>query len=54
VSFLISICFKHLVSCLKNEIQVKGAGKTQLSAWFVGAAYNLLRMAKLVPQEASI
>jgi transposase len=34
-----------------RRTRVKGVGKTQLAAWFVGAAYNLLRMAKLIPQS---
>jgi hypothetical protein len=37
-----------------KKTRLKGEEKTQLSAWFVGAAYNLLRMAKLLPQEAEI
>ena len=28
----------------------KEIDKTQLAAWLVGVAYNLLRMAKLIPQ----
>jgi transposase len=32
-----------------KKTRYKGEEKTQLSAWFVGAAYNLLRMAKLLP-----
>ena len=35
-----------------RRTRFKGIGKTQLAAWFVGAAYNLLRMAKLMPQGA--
>jgi len=35
-----------------RKSRFKGRDRTQLSAWFVGAAYNLLRMAKLQPQEA--
>ena len=36
-----------------RKTRFKGRDKTQLSAWFVGAAYNLLRMARLGPlQEA--
>ncbi len=33
-----------------RRTRFKGVHRTQLSAWFVGAAYNLLRMAKLMPQ----
>lgn len=33
-----------------RRTRFKGVQRTQLSAWFVGAAYNLLRMAKLMPQ----
>jgi hypothetical protein len=33
-----------------RKTRFKGVHRTQLSAWFVGAAYNLLRMAKLMPQ----
>ena len=32
-----------------RKTRFKGIRRTQLSAWFVGAAYNLLRMAKLMP-----
>src|SRR3990172_6675449 len=32
----------------------RGRCRTQLQAWFVGTAYNLLRMAKLIPQEAAV
>jgi len=35
-----------------RRTRFKGIGKTQLAAWLVGAAYNLLRMAKLMPQGA--
>jgi hypothetical protein len=35
-----------------RRTRFKGRDRTQLAAWFVGAAYNLLRMAKLIPQEA--
>jgi transposase len=35
-----------------RKTRFKGVRKTQLAAWFVGSAYNLLRMAKLMPQEA--
>lgn len=34
-----------------RKTRFKGRNKTQLAAWFVGTAYNLLRMAKLMPQE---
>lgn len=34
-----------------RKTRFKGRERTQLAAWFVGAAYNLLRMAKLIPQE---
>jgi transposase len=33
-----------------RRTRFKGVQRTQLSAWFVGAAYNLLRMAKLMPR----
>src|SRR5512139_3041955 len=33
-----------------RKTRFKGGQRTQLSAWFVGAAYNLLRMAKLMPR----
>ena len=33
-----------------RRTRYKGRDKTQLAAWWVGAAYNLLRMAKLLPQ----
>lgn len=36
-----------------RKTRFKGRDKTQLAAWFVGAAYNLLRMAKLMPQAAA-
>jgi transposase len=32
-----------------RKTRYKGRDRTQLAAWFVGAAYNLLRMAKLKP-----
>jgi transposase len=32
-----------------RKTRFKGVERTQLSAWFVGAAYNLLRMGKLMP-----
>jgi IS5 family transposase len=35
-----------------RRTRFKGQVRTQLAGWFVGAAYNLLRMAKLMPQEA--
>ncbi len=35
-----------------RKTRFKGRDRTQLAAWFTGAAYNLLRMAKLMPQEA--
>ncbi len=35
-----------------RRTRYKGRDKTQLAAWWVGAAYNLLRMAKLLPQTA--
>jgi transposase len=35
-----------------RKTRFKGVRRTQLAAWFVGSAYNLLRMAKLMPQEA--
>jgi transposase len=35
-----------------RRTRFKGVQRTQLSAWFVGAAYNLLRMAKLMPRLA--
>jgi transposase len=37
-----------------RRTRYRGSEKTQLTAWFVGAAYNLLRMAKLLPQGAAI
>ncbi len=37
-----------------KKTRYKGRDKTQLAAWFVGAAYNLLRMAKLMPIEAAV
>ncbi len=37
-----------------RKTRFKGRDRTQLTAWFVGAAYNLLRMAKLRPQMAGI
>lgn len=35
-----------------RRTRVKGETRTQLTGWFVGAAYNLLRMAKLLALEA--
>jgi len=35
-----------------RRTRFKGIRRTQLAAWFVGSAYNLLRMAKLMPQGA--
>jgi len=35
-----------------RRTRYRGMGRTQLAAWFVGAAYNLLRMAKLSLQGA--
>jgi len=37
-----------------RKTRYKGRDKTQLAAWFVGSAYNLLRMAKLMPIEAVV
>lgn len=37
-----------------RRTRFKGRAKTQLAAWFVGAAYNLLRMAKLMPHEVAV
>lgn len=37
-----------------RRTRFKGRAKTQLAAWFVGAAYNLLRMAKLTPHEVAV
>lgn len=37
-----------------RRTRFKGAQRTQLSAWFVGAAYNLLRMAKLMPSGVGV
>jgi transposase len=33
-----------------RKTRYRGTDRTQLAAWWVGAAYNLVRMAKLVPQ----
>jgi IS5 family transposase len=35
-----------------RKTRYKGRNRTQLAAWFVGAAYNLLRMSKLKPDRA--
>ena len=35
-----------------RKTRSRGTERTQLAAWWVGAAYNLLRMAKLLPQTA--
>jgi transposase len=35
-----------------RRTRYKGRDRTQLAAWLVGAAYNLLRIAKLVPASA--
>ncbi len=37
-----------------RKTRYKGRDKTQLQAWFVGAAYNLIRMAKLMPIAAAV
>jgi transposase len=37
-----------------RKTRFKGVRKTQLAAWLVGAAYNLLRMAKLLPDEVVV
>lgn len=37
-----------------RKTRFRGRCRTQLQAWFVGTAYNLLRMAKLIPQEAVV
>ena len=37
-----------------RKTRFRGRCRTQLQAWFVGTAYNLLRMAKLIPQEAAV
>lgn len=36
-----------------RKTRFKGRDRTQLAAWFVGAAYNLLRMARLLPQPVT-
>lgn len=33
-----------------RRTRLRGQRRTQLAAYFVGAAYNLLRMARLLPQ----
>jgi hypothetical protein len=35
-----------------RRTRVKGEDRTRLTGWFVGAAYNLLRMARLMASEA--
>lgn len=37
-----------------RKTRFKGIRKTQLAAWLVGTAYNLLRIAKLLPEEAAV
>jgi transposase len=37
-----------------RRTRVKGEIRTQLTGWFVAAAYNLLRMAKLLPSEVGV
>jgi transposase len=37
-----------------RKTRFKGIRKTQLAAWVVGAAYNLLRMAKLLPEGVAV
>ncbi|HUL22550.1 MAG TPA: IS5 family transposase [Thermodesulfobacteriota bacterium] len=37
-----------------RRTRFKGEARTQLAGWFVGVAYNLLRMAKLMPQGAVV
>ena len=37
-----------------RKTRFKGVRKTQLAAWVVGTAYNLLRIAKLLPEEAAV
>lgn len=37
-----------------RKTRFKGIHRTQLAAWFVGAAYNLLRMAKILSQEVTV
>lgn len=37
-----------------RKTRFRGRDRTQLQAWFVGTAYNLLRMAKFIPQEAGV
>ena len=36
-----------------RRTRFKGRDRTQFSAWWVGSAYNLLRMAKLLPQPGA-
>lgn len=36
-----------------RKTRYKGRDRTQMAAWFVGAAYNLLRMARLLPQRVT-
>jgi hypothetical protein len=35
-----------------RKTRYKGVRRTHLAGWFVGAAYNLLRLAKLMPDQA--
>jgi transposase len=37
-----------------RKTRFKGRDRTQMAAWFVGAAYNLLRMARLMPQMVTV
>lgn len=37
-----------------RKTRYKGRDRTQLAVWFVGAAYNLLRMARLMPIETTV
>ena len=37
-----------------RRTRFKGRKRTQLQAWFVATAYNLVRMAKLMPDEAAV
>jgi len=37
-----------------RKTRYKGARRTHLAAWFVGSAYNLLRMARLMPKGAVV
>jgi len=48
---------EEIYGCVKTigdfrRTRFKGIGKTQLAAWFVGAASNLLGMTQLMPQGA--